>query len=293
MDEIFASLKKFDLSDADAREYINILFGGYEKRKKENRLYAENDVVPKLIIATYYACIKNPDFYDIVQSFKKKYITNENDLESVHEKKERDGLGVVYDYISKLDKNEYSSINLYTITDIHELLYSKMNKEFGGKYRTEPARFSSAPSVELCDYYFITHEMNLLRYDIDELVEEGISLGENTNLEKIFEYINKCLRLKCKLIKIHPFSDGNGRSIRAFTNLLFKLAKLPPIYVKYAEKEKYLEAMNIALINEDYSKIEGFYYYKICDSIMELDIKKNRKYIDSECKINNKKKGDK
>lgn len=47
--------------------------------------------------------------------------------------------------------------------------------------------------------------------------------------DKMIEYINECLKLKCHLIQIHPFQDGNGRTMRALVNMLFKVAGIPPV----------------------------------------------------------------
>ena len=122
--------------------------------------------------------------------------------------------------------------------------------------------------------------MNKLRIEINELIKEGIRLGKEIDPKNIIEYINKCIEIKCKLIKIHPFGDGNGRSIRAFINLLFRLANIPPIYIENKEREKYGVAMQLAVGDGDLSKIKQFYYYKICDSIISLDI--NLSYLNSE-----------
>ena len=88
----------------------------------------------------------------------------------------------------------------------------------------------------------------------------------------MIEYINECLKLKCHLIQIHPFQDGNGRTMRALVNMLFKVAGIPPVYVRLSERKRYLEAMNKAISEKDYTNINQFYYYKICDSILELDL---------------------
>ena len=50
---------------------------------------------------------------------------------------------------------------------------------------------------------------------------------------------------------------------------------------------KYRIAMNNALVKNDYTDIYDFYHYKICDSIIALDvkyndIKHNKNYIDEE-----------
>ena len=62
--------------------------------------------------------------------------------------------------------------------------------------------------------------------------------------------------------------------MRAMVNLLFKLAGLPPVYVKLSERDKYLEGMSKAILENNYNYINKFYYYKICDSILELDVNK-------------------
>ena len=41
-----------------------------------------------------------------------------------------------------------------------------------------------------------------LREDINDLVEWGLRLGNNSSPSEIISYIDKCIKLKCKLIKI-------------------------------------------------------------------------------------------
>ena len=60
--------------------------------------------------------------------------------------------------------------------------------------------------------------------------------------------------------------------MRALVNILFKVAGIPPVYVKSSERKKYLSAMNKAIVENDYNDINKFYYYKICDSILVLDL---------------------
>lgn len=242
MDTIIESLQK--MNEEEARAYIEMLFNGYMSRKKEKRLFEDSTTIPQIIILTYYTCMRKPFFNNIYEEFKDKYIPlknfkerylyNENKLEQVHSKEEQQGLRLVYDYIQK--KESFDDISIYTLTDIHEILYSKSPyPEFGGKYRTDE-RYLPNSGVDITSPSLIVHEMNGLRSDINAIVEEGLSLGNEINSKKIMEYIDKCIELKCKLIKIHPFGDGNGRSIRAFINLLFRLANIPPIYIENRER---------------------------------------------------------
>ena len=88
----------------------------------------------------------------------------------------------------------------------------------------------------------------------------------------IFEYINYCIRITTSMIKNQPFVDGNKRTFRSLLNLMFKIRNIPPVYIKQSERNEYKEALYQAMKYEDYDKLYGFYYFKICDSIYELDV---------------------
>ena len=105
--------------------------------------------------------------------------------------------------------------------------------------------------------------------------EELINNKENQD-ELLFSYIDRAIELKCRLIEIHPFPDGNGRSCRALLNILFRSIGLPPIYIKNSEKDEYIKAMDMAVRDKEYDEIKKFYYYKICDSIYDLDVSERK-----------------
>lgn len=266
-----------DMTEDESTFYINMLLEDYERRKKENRLYETNDPIPKIIIRSYYECLESPDFETLVKHFRRKYILNENKVESVHEQEEREGLGLVYEYIQNY--TDVKNLNIYTLLRIHQILYSKVPySEFGGKFRIEPARIQGF-GVDIVPYDYIAREMAQLYFPVQALIKEGYELAQKKNIEKIIPYIDKCVELKCKLIKIHPFGDGNGRSIRAFINLLFKIANIPPVYIKNKEKDEYTKAMHYGVNENNLEYIKTFYYYKVCDSIIELDINYNEDKI--------------
>ena len=85
-----------DLEDADL---IKLIFLDYERRKKAHKLYSKDDYIPQNLIKVYFKSPDHLDFSKIVSNFKRKYINNENELENVHNKEEREGLSAVYDYL--------------------------------------------------------------------------------------------------------------------------------------------------------------------------------------------------
>ncbi len=92
------------------------------------------------------------------------------------------------------------------------------------------------------------------------------------NSDDIIEYISYCVRETTELIYHQPFMDGNKRTFRALLNLMFKEKGLPPVYVKSGEREEYKNALIKGMRDKDYSELIGFYLFKICDSIYELDV---------------------
>lgn len=276
MEDLTKLFEVFKLNQQTAKNFIALTFDGYKKRQKDGSLYGIGSEIPQLLIVTYYTFIDTPDFYDIYQQFERKYITNENDLEDVHNKSERLGLKEVYKFLSNFNENNW--VNIYIILEIHQKLYSKVNyPEFGGQFREENC-FISSSDVPTCPYDQIGSEIKKLYPEFENLLKMAQDIKENNKFNQLIDYINKVIELKCKLIKIHPFKDGNGRTFRAMVNLLFKLVDLPPVYVQKKEKAEYIRAMDQAVRNKNYDLINGFYYYKICDSIIELDFnKKNEK----------------
>lgn len=259
------ALEKLDLSTI-----INEMFLGYIERKNSGTLYIRNNGLPKNLISLYYDLNENDRHLDdLKENFVSHYISCEAILEDTHEKFESDGLREMYDYIHSEDINY--RFDIYTLLELHRKLYSKAPyPEVGGLIRNSTAYLDGA-AVDLTPHDNIRTELNETEPLLQEILELGKKVNENPDL--LFRYIEKCVLLKCRLIKIHPFFDGNGRSVRGFINKLFLNVGLPSIYICANETNQYKKAMNQGIMGGDYSHIIDFYYYKICDSIFELDIK--------------------
>lgn len=262
--------------DVDTDDLISMLFADYQQRKKEDTLYSKDDYIPQNLIQIYFQTADHLPFDEIVENFKKKYIYNENKLENVHEKEEQAGLGEVYDFVRS---DKYTNCNNpFIILIIHKLLYSKCPyPEFGGAFRNNQAMIEGS-DVKTSDPTHISGDVGQLMPQYNELLKMAEEINNNKQ-ELIIPYIDKVLEMKCRLVEIHPFGDGNGRTMRALVNMMFKMINLPPIYVEAKEKKEYIQAMDQAIREKDTSSIKKFYYYKICDSIVELDINKRAKGI--------------
>lgn len=281
-------------NELDTSFLINQAFLGYKYRKREKKLYEKDGIIPTKLIRLYYNLNHNEtEFNNLKKSFMTKYVKNESKLEgindeNIHSKTEIIGLQDMYEYLHSKKFDEDFSI--YSIKELNRLLFSHVeHSENAGKYRTETAMIKGTP-IDLCDYSMIQAEIYFLAEYVDNLRERGKRIRQENNVDKLIDYLEECVRLKCKLIWIHPFSDGNGRTIRAFINKLLEDAGLPPIYIKSTEIFEYQDAMKSAIGDNDYSLIQAFYKYKICDSLIELDINDRIKEEDENLNIKKRRK---
>lgn len=246
---------------------IKECFLGYKYRKNNKRLYSSDNDLPKKMISLYYSNPNRKDLDHLKRAFINNYIKNESMLEDIHNEAEKEGLGIMYEY-SQGDID----VNMYTLCELHKVLYSKAPfPEYAGHFRNYDV-YLPGTGTELSEWSTIRMRMMELSKEIDELVDIAHNLSGKDDVEQILEFIAQCVILKCKLVKIHPFPDGNGRTIRCFINKLFEMANIPPVYIKANERTEYHQAMNLANCEGEYNSIINFYYYKVCDSIIELDI---------------------
>jgi len=252
---------------------INFLFEQVVKSLKNGEAAKVSEIAKYAISQYYLKHGSRNHHFDLFNSFfVDEYVNHESLVEGVVEEKsvERKGLKKVYDYIFSDQLNENFDIEI--IKKYHKLLFSETpHPEAAGYYRNAPARIDGA-AINLYNWEEIEQALHDANKELKQIIEEANKIFGTYEFEEIFEYINRCIRLNCHLIHIHPFFDGNGRTIRALTNKLFILGGVPPIYVHTAEKKIYNKAMQKAIAENNYEDIYGFYYLKICQSIYELDL---------------------
>ena len=227
--------------------------------------YSEDDTLnAKNIISIYVHFIEKSNYQVIIEDYKNKFIRNEAIVEPGVTKEERIGLGLIYDYISSYDF-EHKEPNVFVDSlKLHSLLYSQTKApEFGGKLRDTTAILKSitydVPSPEEA------------RREFQNYITKKFEIDYND----IFSYIDESIRVAIDCIRIQPFGDGNKRVFRAFLNLQFARIGIPPVYIKQTEREMYKKTLERAIVNGYYKSITNFYYHKMCEAIIEMDLKKS------------------
>lgn len=143
------------------------------------------------------------------------------------------------DHLYTLVNDDYT-LRSIDILSLHSYVMRSIEEDFAGRLRNGGVRISGAN--------FIPPNANKVPDLVDELVQfvNENPLGLNDiELATVFHH---------KFVWIHPFFDGNGRTVRLAMNLLLMRKGFPPAIILKNDRKKYYEALNQAN-NGDYSKL--------------------------------------
>jgi Fic family protein len=143
------------------------------------------------------------------------------------------------EYVEKLVSKDYI-LSEGDILSINGLVLQSIEKDFAGRFRTGGVRISGANFIP----------PNALK--IYDLVQELIT-WTNNEFSNLHPLISATI-FHHRFVWIHPFFDGNGRSVRLLFNLLLMKFGYPPAIILKTDRKKYYEALNKAN-NGDYKKL--------------------------------------
>lgn len=135
------------------------------------------------------------------------------------------------DYLYSIVSENYI-LRSIDILNLHELVLRSIEDDFAGRIRNGGVRISGAN--------FTPPNANKVSDLLDELInfinQNPLELND-IELATVFHH---------KLVWIHPFFDGNGRTVRLAMNLLLMRVGFPPAIILKNDRKKYYEALNQA-----------------------------------------------
>jgi len=135
------------------------------------------------------------------------------------------------DYLYTLVKESYA-LRSIDLLSIHGLVLKSIEDDFAGRLRNG--------GVRIVGSNFTPPNANKVSDFLDELISfvNDNPLGLNDIvLTTIFHH---------KFVWIHPFFDGNGRTVRLAMNLLLMRKGFPPAIILKTDRKKYYESLNQA-----------------------------------------------
>lgn len=142
-------------------------------------------------------------------------------------------------YLFSIVDDSYE-IRAIDILSIHSLVLNMIEEDFAGRIRNGGVRISGAN--------FVPPNANKVSDFLDELID-----FVNTNPMQLND-IELATIFHHKFVWIHPFFDGNGRTVRLAMNLLLMRKGFPPAIILSNDRKKYYEALNQAN-NGNYQKL--------------------------------------
>ena len=138
-------------------------------------------------------------------------------------------LEYLYDLI---DKNKKHTVSEMLIKNLHHIIVQETDKEWAGRYRNAKVIIGGADHTP----------PNALQ--VPRLMRDLITwLNSQKNKLNIIEL---SALLHHKLVHIHPFFDGNGRTARLTMNLFLMQAGYPLVIIMKTDRKKYYDVLDKA-----------------------------------------------
>lgn len=128
------------------------------------------------------------------------------------------------------------------IKDIHEIVVE--NIFFGGIYRNINVRISGAS--------FIPPEFTKVREEIKNFIFDYKVLKKKLNPIELAGFVH------AEFVRIHPFSDGNGRCARLLMNYILMENNFKPITINPNDRIEYYNALDFYGKNRDLKNLNLF-----------------------------------
>ncbi|XP_046752459.1 protein adenylyltransferase Fic isoform X2 [Diprion similis] len=150
---------------------------------------------------------------------------------SIDEHNEILGLDAAMKYINATLVNRVGSISIKDILEIHKRVLGHVDPVESGQFRRTQV--------------YVGGHVPPGPGDIHMLMEQ-FSLWLNSEQAVRMHPVRYAALAHYKLVHIHPFSDGNGRTSRLLMNMILMQAGYPPVIVHKQHRHKYYEYLQLA-----------------------------------------------
>ena len=158
------------------------------------------------------------------------------------------------EYINTLANKEHVDITERVILDIHRMILSKIDDRNAGRYRNVPVRIAGSRAI--------MPNPNKVR-ELTEKYTAWLQTRSNAHPATL------AAEAHYRLVSIHPFTDGNGRTARLLMNLLLIQEGYPLAIISNEDRLSYINSIENAQLGgslDDFMRI----VYKAVDRSLDI-----------------------
>jgi Fic family protein len=139
-----------------------------------------------------------------------------------------------------------------TLRELHRRIVARSQPEIGGVYSAHSRRIAGSPVV----FPNAVKVPGLMK-------EYGAWLAQAEPIPA------NSFDAHFRLVAIHPFTDGNGRTARLLMNLLLLRGGYPPIAVRPEDRKVYLDTLEHASLRDDLQPFQIFMHQRLNATLEE------------------------
>ena len=174
---------------------------------------------------------------------------------SITEHLEATNHAAALDFIKEQISRKSSDLKEKDILKIHEIILDRIDKENAGIYRRVPVRISGSAVVL----------PNPRKVQI--LMDDFFSWLKKADLHPA----HLAAQAHYRLVTIHPFVDGNGRTARLLMNLILMMNGYPPAIIRKNDRLAYISSLEKAqLANSDENAKSD--YFKLINAAIDRSL---------------------
>lgn len=155
------------------------------------------------------------------------------------------------DWVKAVASNREAKITENDIFEIHNLILKGIDDHNAGRYRSVPVRISGSRVIL----------PNPAKVPI--LMEDFGNWLQTSELDPI----DLAVEAHYQLVTIHPFVDGNGRTVRLLMNLILLKNGFPPAIIRKRDRLKYITSLEKAQLGGSKNAYQDIIYEEIDRSL--------------------------
>ena len=162
------------------------------------------------------------------------------------------------DFIKQQIKRKPSDLTEKDILKIHEIILDRIDRENAGIYRRVPVRISGSAFVLPNPRKVQTLMDDFFKWLKNETKMHAVELASEAHY---------------RLVTIHPFIDGNGRTARLLMNMILLMKGYPPAIIRKNDRLAYIKSLEKAQLVNGENNSKNDYFKLIANAVdRSLDI---------------------